>query len=211
MATSTKNLELVMPILNDGIHQTINDLANNFKKIDDAAELYMNNPPTSGSWNQNKKVYKKQPVIGDYIGWINIRSGEAAHKWTPLTAYTVGNTIVPNSDNGHYYECTQSGRSGVNDPNFPTTSNGVVKDILGHTTWLPNKLYNLNEIVVPTLDNNRFYLCTVSGTSGTAEPNWSQVDGTSVDDSGVVWISYRITTWKEKGTSANFRPFGKIE
>lgn len=211
MSTFTQNIGLVIPNLNDEIHQTIADLGNNFQKIDDNVELQRNDIPTNGHWIVGKRIWNKTPTIGASVGWVNIRTGEAAPKWTNLTSYSVGDLIVPNTDNGHFYECVQSGRSGTSEPIFPLASGENVKDIHGSTTWQAGKLYERNEIVIPTLDNNRFYVCTVSGTSGTVEPNWTNIDGTSVDDNGVVWLSYRIAIWQEKGVAAHFRPFGKIE
>lgn len=208
---STVNLGLVKPILGDEIHQTIQDLSNNFQKIDDVAEVYVASTPNSGIWQQNKKVYKSNPSIGDYIGWVNVRSGTAAPRWINLTAHAVGNLVVPTIDNGHYYECIQSGRSAINEPTFPTTSGLTVRDIQGSTIWSPSKNYSINDVVLPSTDNNRFYVCTVAGISGTTEPIWSLVDGGTVNDNMAVWTGYRIVTWQEKGVAALFRPFGKIE
>ena len=211
MSSVTSNLQLIKPALEDEIHQTIQDLANNFQKIDDAAELYMDFPPISGLWKKGRKIYKLNPSIGDYVGWVNIREGMAAPKWINLNSYSVGDIIVPINDNGHYYECIQSGRSGVSEPTFPVSSGQTVRDIQGATIWEPSKNYNLNDIVIPSIDNNRFYVCTVAGLSGTSEPQWSLVDGGTVDDNMVVWTGYRIVTWQEKGVAALFRPFGKID
>lgn len=206
----TQNLGLTIPNLNDEIHQTIVDLGNNFLAIDRNAELQQSHYPTTGHWNIGARIWNSAPSIGSSVGWINVRTGEAAPAWVNLTAYSVGDLIVPNQDNGHYYECIQSGRSGVNEPIFPLSAAGTIKDIHGSTTWQANKRYELNEIVIPTLENNRFYLCTVAGTSGGVEPNWTTTDGTSTDDHEVVWLSYRITVWQEKGVAAHFRPFGEI-
>jgi hypothetical protein len=211
MSTITPNLGLIRPSLTDEIHQTIIDLSDNFKKLDDVAEIYMSNPPTSGTWEISKKVYNVNPVSGSYIGWVNVRSGTAAPKWSVLTNYNVGDVIVPTIDNGHFYTCVQSGRSGTVEPIFPVSSESTVQDIQGATIWQPSKSYQLNEIVIPSMSNNRFYVCTVAGVSGTNEPVWSLVDGGTVSDGMVVWTGYRICTWKESGISALFRPFGKIE
>lgn len=211
MSTISQNLGLILPDIDDEIHQTILDLKNNFLKLDDNADIFMDNAPTSGFWKINRRIYKKNPSIGDYVGWVNLREGVAAPVWQSLTSYTVGDLIVPVDDNGHYYECIQSGYSGVNVPTFPTSSGSTVRDIHGYETWTPSKNYNEGDIVIPYVDNNRFYVCTVAGFSGTTEPTWSLVDGEPVTDNQVVWVGYRIVTWREKGVSAHFRPFGKIE
>lgn len=211
MPRLSKNLNLIIPSLSDEIHQTILDIGRNFEKLDDISEIYMSEPPTEGMWSRDRKIYKMNAEIGDYIGWINVREGRAAPQWEQLKFYNVEDVIVPTRDNGHYYVCVQSGWSGVNEPTFPTTSNQPVSDIKGATTWKPSTHYELYDIVLPSNDNNRFYVCTVPGVSGQTEPVWSLVDGSTVDDGMVVWTSYRIAIWQEAGAAALFRPFGKIE
>lgn len=207
----TQNLSLIKPDIDNEIYQTLLDLADNFQKIDDVAEIFLDNPPTNGYWKVNRKIYKKTPSVGDHIGWVNVREGMSAPIWTNLTLYSVGDLVVPTNDNGHYYECIQTGRSGINEPIFPVSSSETIKDINGKTTWQSSKNYNVNDIVIPSVDNGYFYVCTVSGISGPIEPTWSLVDGDTTEDNVVIWTGYRIVTWKEKGTAANFRPFGMIE
>lgn len=211
MSIVTENLGLIKPEIADEIHQTIVDLANNFQKISDVAEIYMNGFPTSGYWIVSDRVWSSTPIIGGYAGWINIREGTAASKWSSLTSFTLGDLIVPTIDNGHYYTCTQTGYSAVNEPTFPVTSGGTVEDTMGKTTWQASTTYAINDIVVPSIGNNRFYVCTVAGISGSTEPIWSTVDGGTVSDGAVVWIGFRILIWQEQGISAHFRPFGKID
>ncbi len=51
--------------------------------------------------------------------------------------------------------------------------------------WKANTAYALNDIVIPTEYNGRYYRCTVAGTSGATEPAWqktltqTQADGTA--------------------------------
>lgn len=211
MSTTTSRLGLIKPAISDEVQQTIVDLSSNFQKIDDVAEIYMINQPTQGNWKVGNRVWKSNPNIGDYAGWINIREGESCPKWNPLFQYNMGDKIVPINDNGHYYECIQTGRSGPNMPSFPTTAGGTIIDAQGGAKWSPTRSYKLNEVVFPSADNNRFYVCTVSGVSGSTEPVWSTVDGGTVSDGMTVWTGYRIVKWVEKGTAALFRPFGKID
>lgn len=211
MSTVTDKLKLIKPALSDEVQQTIIDLANNFQKIDDVSDSYMDTPPTSGTWKRDKKIYRKNVREGEHIGWVNVREGIAAPKWNSLYSYRVGDRIISNNNNGHVYECIQSGQSGVTEPNFPVISNQTIRDVNGATKWQPSRKYNLHDLVFPSQENGRFYVCTVSGISGTSEPNWSVTDGGTVDDGMAVWTGYRIVTWKEIGISANFRPFGKVE
>ncbi|ALS22318.1 hypothetical protein [Paenibacillus naphthalenovorans] len=211
MSTLSNKLKLIIPSLNDEVQQTILDLAFNFQKLDDASNTYAIQIPTSGFYKLNEKVWNSNPQTGQYVGWVNTREGRASPKWTPLYAYNVGDFVVPNVDNGHYYECIQAGRSGVNEPTFLTNEGSLIEDTKNGSTWQPSKVYNLYDVVFPTLDNNRFYVCTVAGTSGSNEPNWSLIDGGTVDDNMVVWTGYRKVIWQEKGIACNFKPFGKIE
>lgn len=209
MSTQTENLGLTKPQINDNIYQTISDLAVNFQNLSDAADVRMTSSPMSGNWPK-RMIWNSDPTIGSYLGWVNVRSGEATPKWTSLTSYNVGTKVSPTSDNSHYYTCIQSGSSGINEPVWPLTSNSTVREISGATFWETGKHYNLNDVVLPTSDNGRFYLCVQAGNTATTQPNWPTTAGSILDDNTTRWRCYVIARWQESGTSANFRPFGLI-
>ena len=211
MSSLTPNLGLIKPDINDEIHQTIIDLANNFQKLDDESDIYVLDYPTSGDWEKGKRVYFLNVDIGGYIGAVNIRTGKACPKWQSLHQYNVGDKVVPTVDNGHWYECIQSGYSAPTEPNWLIAAQTITEDTNGKTVWQPSTYYKLYDIVVPSVPNDRFYVCITAGTSGTSEPTWSTTDGISTVDGEVVWMTYRIVKWRESGTAACFRPFGKIE
>ncbi|GIP58129.1 hypothetical protein [Paenibacillus woosongensis] len=211
MSTLTTRLGLIKPEHSDETHQTIFDLSQNFDIIDAAAERYAPAPPTSGIHTIRDRIWNDRPAAGSYAGWICTRTGRAAPAWTGLTSYSIGQTIVPTAENGHYYECIQAGYSAVQEPTFPVTSGTEVEDTKAATTWTANKAYAQNEIVFPTIDNGRFYVCTVAGDSGMFEPVWATSNGYITNDGTVAWSSYRIAKWREAGVSTMFRPFGKIE
>ncbi|MFF2090185.1 hypothetical protein [Paenibacillus sp. NPDC058174] len=211
MSTTTKKYNLAKPGTSDHIHQTILDLANNFQIIDDALETTVSSTPTSGAWKINQRVYYTNTFVGGFVGAINIRAGEAAPVWDSLTAYTTGQKITPTANNGHYYTCIQAGHSSPYEPAWLVASGTITEDTKNKSYWEPTKAYELYDIVIPSVPNDRFYVCTVAGTSGTNEPDWAAQDGIATSDRGVVWMSYRIVKWKESGPSVNFRPFGKIE
>ena len=48
--------------------------------------------------------------------------------WSSATAYTAGQTIVPNPANGDMYVCTTAGTSGATAPTFPTGAGATVAD-----------------------------------------------------------------------------------
>ncbi len=64
-----------------------------------------------------------------YVALIQASAGT----WTASTAYTAGQTILPDTANGHIYQCTTAGTSGTTEPVFPTTAGGTVTD--GTAVW----------------------------------------------------------------------------
>ncbi|MDH6674228.1 hypothetical protein M2277_004920 [Paenibacillus sp. LBL] len=210
MISKTKNLDLVKVDLYEEMHQTIINFSDNFQKIDDAAELYANNFPQLGNWVKKQRVWNSNPASGSYIGWVCVRDGIAARTWNALTPYTLGDYIVPLADNGHVYQCTKTGNSGVTQPTFPLSPQGIVEDTKGGVPWRSATRANANDIVFPTLDNGAFYVCEVPGVTGSAEPLWSASAGDAVYDGNVTWRVYRKTEWKEVGPAALFKGFGII-
>ncbi|RXZ78209.1 hypothetical protein EBB07_29585 [Paenibacillaceae bacterium] len=211
MSSQTENLKLIKPEVNDEMAQTISDLATNFELIDQYSDVSLDDYPKTGTWDKNKKVWNKNIKIGEYVGWVNLREGVAAQEWEVLHHYTIGELIHAPGNNGHYYKCIQTGYSGVKTPLFPVASTATVNDTRGASTWLPTKFYDLFDIVLPSIDNGRFYVCSVAGVSDTSEPNWATPSLSTTRDSSITWTAYRITRWEEQGVSTLFRPFGKIE
>lgn len=209
---ATERLGLYKPdYLTDEWEYFINEMSNNFQKLDDAywekKELF----PTSGFHLMGEIKQSATPTIGGYLGWVNIRSGQSAPVWIKQKVYQSGDLIVPERDNGHYYICTQSGTSGLTEPIFPVSNNGTVKDSRGSNGWISNHTYSVNDIVVPSIDNGRYYICIQGGLSGNSEPVWQTIEGSTTYDGNISWHGFRIATWQESGVSAHFRPFGKIE
>lgn len=211
MSTTTSNLKLIAPELTDEVHQTLQDLAANFRTLDRESEIKVDRLPTSGYWEKGQKVYYKNVSPGSYIGAVNVQAGEAAPQWKSINVYSLGDKVVPTVYNGHVYNCVQSGYSGPNEPVWPTTANGFVEDIQAYQYWKPSHFYDLFDIVLPAVPNGRFYVCTAAGTSGTSEPVWSVNDGVATSDNGAVWTGYRRARWQESGPAADFHHFGKIE
>lgn len=212
MATNTTNLGLVKPELNDDIDKTIQNLASNFQKLDDVSDIFISDIPITGSYLKNQRLWNNDASVGEYIGWINIRQGMAAPFQKRLTYYNVGDKVKDSTDNSHYYIAQTAGTTGVVEPDFPLTANATVKDVKFATLWTRNQYYNVNDMILPNSDNGYWYLCQTAGNANNEfEPNWPTVEGQTITDGNVLWIAHRIITWKESGTSANFRPFGKIE
>lgn len=51
-----------------------------------------------------------------------------ASVWTASTAYTIGNKVLPTTNNGYYYECSDAGTSHTTEPTWPTTEFNSVAD-----------------------------------------------------------------------------------
>ncbi|OPH47571.1 hypothetical protein BC351_10280 [Paenibacillus ferrarius] len=211
MMNNTTNLNLIKPDLDTEIHQTIADLASNFQKIDDVADIYGSGMPISGDWLVPRIRWELSPVAGGKMGWVTIRSGKAARAWSALNPFVLGDLIVPTLNNGHYYQCIQKGMSAVTEPTFPTTSGAIIEDIKGASVWQVTKSYALNTIVKPSLSNDRYYICKNSGVSGITEPTWLTSEGSITSDNGVQWTCHIIAKWQEMGTSALFKQFGLID
>lgn len=48
--------------------------------------------------------------------------------------------------------------------------------------WVHNKSYDIGDLVLPTVENEHEYECTVAGTSGGTEPTWPTTDEQTVKD-----------------------------
>ncbi|RPK28785.1 hypothetical protein [Paenibacillus xylanexedens] len=210
MSAETNKLKLKKPSFTDEIEKTIRELGENFDTLDLISDDYVSATPTSGDYVRTKRLYNTSPIYGGFVGWVNVRTGKAAPMWRSLKAYVNGDYIIPNVDNGHVYICVQSGQSAFTEPIFPVSTGVEFNDTRMSSTWAATTQYKLNDIVLPTIDNGRFYICIQAGESGNTEPPWQQVDGATTYDKNASWATYRITRWKEAGSAALFYPFGKI-
>ncbi|SCY71933.1 hypothetical protein SAMN05720606_10883 [Paenibacillus polysaccharolyticus] len=211
MSTYTSKLRLKLPAFTDEVENTIRDLGENFEKLDRNADDFATDIPTQGDYAQNIMIRNANCVYGSYYGWVNTRTGKAAPQWTSVHSYQNGDYIVPTVDNGHVYRCVQSGYSGYREPVFPISEGIEFEDLRATNGWAASTYYQKNDMVLPSVDNGRYYLCIQAGESGDQEPVWAVTDGTTTYDKNAVWASHRIAKWKEIGAAAWFRPFGKIE
>lgn len=212
MSTTTAKLGLKKTNFEtDDVEGLVNDLASNFQKLDDVSDDYIDSLPLSGTYPIAKRFYKKSPESGDYIGWVNTRSGTSAPTWAKLTYCANGYLIVPTVDNGKIYKCSQAGYTGLIEPIFPVSEGIEFSDIRGASTWQASTYCNKDEIRLPTIDNGRFYVCLQPGETGDTEPQWGLADGQTTYDKNASWVGYKILKWKEAGVASNFRPFGKID
>lgn len=76
--------------------------------------------------------------------------------------------------------------------------------VLTHDQWAADTVYGAGDIVVPTTDNGRRYICTVAGTSDpSTEPTWPTTEGGTVVDGGTLtWQEFggalcNLTTWSD--------------
>lgn len=215
MSTLTQKLNLVQPQVDDDIQQTIVSLAENFKILDDSYDESIANIETfltSGqTYGSGKRFWSRNPTMGGFAGWVNIRSGVFAPKWKRQATYSAGDKVFTNINNGHYYECVAGGTSATKEPVFPTTSGATFNDLFGHTEWEPAYQYSLDDIIVSTVgDKSYYYKCILAGTSGNVEPSWRNIAGSTNSDGTCQWYVYKTVVWQEKGISCEFIPFGTV-
>lgn len=83
-------------------------------------------------------------------------------------------------------------------------SNAATTTYVSPTVWTPNTAYGLHAVVKSfRWDTEKVWQATVAGTSGTVEPNWPQVDNTTVVDNGVTWTTaeYPRVVWGTDDTA----------
>lgn len=200
---------------NDDIKETILNYSENFKTIEKQLKENTTTPDSIANGQvieKGKLIWNSNPVIGGYVGWVNIREGKHSPTWKPRTAYTVGQEIKAKPDNGNIYSCVTAGRSMVNSPTF-LVGNGVEFYDANGNKWFPNYNYQVNDVVFAVNGSKLFYyICETAGITDKAEPIWSGVlSGNTVIDGSVVWRKEATVKWKQVGASAEFRPFGKVE
>lgn len=59
---------------------------------------------------------------------LNTVPGPVTRQWAPQSDYSVGQVVLPPTDNGRYYVAAVPGRTGDTPPNFPTTPNATVSE-----------------------------------------------------------------------------------
>ncbi|MBF0225588.1 MAG: prepilin-type N-terminal cleavage/methylation domain-containing protein [Desulfobacterales bacterium] len=139
--------------------------------------------------NNLKSVYNLNTVMEKI--WADYHQGI----WQPSKNYVVNSRVYPTGNRTYFYKCVNAGRSGNVEPSWP--SNGIGSIIDGgilwsgsvHSKWQSNKVYSINDIIVPVNSNGHIYKCTNSTTSrsGMNEPVWPKNSGASVIDAGVTW------------------------
>lgn len=212
--TSKHNFSI--PETFDDILLSIEKYGENLEKLDELVDEIVPNINVylidGQEYKAGQKVWNEAPSVGDYVGWVNLRTGLHAPKWMPNRKYNVGDIVIPTINNGHYYQCIESGTSSPLEPNFPISSNEEIEDIKNITFWEASKVYEVGDIVRKNAGGKAYYYqCVIAGTSDTVEPNWSDIEGTTIVDGSVHWYVYKTVKWKEAGISCEFRPFGKIE
>ena len=200
---------------NDDIKETIVQYGENFLEIERYLRQSTSSPQALAVGEEIEKgkiIWNENPAIGDYVGWVNIRDGKHSPEWKPKTQYTTGQEIKAVPDNGNIYTCVTAGKSMVETPYFQV-GNGVEFYDANGDKWFPNYNYEVNDVVFAVNGSKLFYyICETAGLTATTEPSWSSFQvGTTLIDGSVVWRKEATVKWKQSGTSASFRPFGKIE
>jgi len=211
----TSNHELSKPQKEDLIIETLQHISENMDKIDellDAKATVLNTFLIPKKiYPLGFKVWNINPIVGGNAGWINVRDGMFAPTWQKQTTYNIGDLIISEDKNGHIYSCVETGVSAPLSPTMNTATDSLTYDLQGASAWIPNHVYDVNDIVIST-DGNKlyYYRCTKDGLTDFNEPKWALASGMIVQDGTVTWQSYKTVQWKEVGTSCEFREFGQI-
>lgn len=77
-------------------------------------------------------------------------------------------------------------------------------------TWQTNKLYYVDDIVIPEVFNGFYYLCTDPGLSGEVQPEFPVFKRTIIKDNNVIWKTFPYDFQLRAGdliTSSNFKAY----
>jgi hypothetical protein len=114
--------------------------------------------------------------------------------------------------NNHWYVATTPGISSpTTEPTWPTNGS-TVKDWADAVTFATNHAYSEGDVVKPTVDNGRTYICTTAGTSHAAnEPTWP-TDLTTVTSGTAVFTDRgAYAVWADQGAYDTLdRTFGVV-
>lgn len=212
----TEEHTLAKPLASDRILDSIAEYENNFEKIDKLIPVTVTNLnaylEVGKVYDSGKVIMNKNPFVGGYAGWTNIKTGRHAKSWVRNTIYNINDIVVPIVNNGFYYRCITGGVSSPLEPTFPLSLDSNVDDAYGILTWTPSTTYSVGRIVKRVSGSSTYYYrCTISGTTGATEPLWNEISGSTVVDGSVSWLVCKKAVWKTEGSASEFRPFGKIE
>jgi len=83
-----------------------------------------------------------EPIWWDGSGNIETLNGQNSD-WAASTAYSLGDIVIPTTENGHYYECTTAGTSNGTEPvTWDTTPGGTTSD--NTVTWTTREIPKSN-------------------------------------------------------------------
>lgn len=86
--------------------------------------------------------------------------------WSPLTAYSVGDMVIPTVPNGRIYQCIIAGTSTTVEPSFPQIGYAVGQAFYNYSTLGPEEYYGL------TWQDNGFITQEVYDVRAAAKQAW---------------------------------------
>jgi len=102
--------------------------------------------------------------------------------YTNSPASVVREAVTLKSDVQAIIDWVNNGNTGYVTASYPVT------------TWAPSTAYIVGSVVLPSTANDRFYVCSVAGTSGSAEPTWNTTLGATQSVDGTVYWVCRSAT-----------------
>jgi len=127
-----------------------------------------------------------------YVTYKYWNEGVYAHKdaieWTASTEKSVGDRVLPTTENDYYYECTVAGTSGGTEPAaWGTTVGGETSDnditwtchsysevgvVCGFFNWSADNVCDILETTDYCDDGHKTYIAALKGWTGSAERHW---------------------------------------
>jgi hypothetical protein len=163
-----------------------------------------------GEWNVGDIIWNSDPASNPFIGWVCINDGAlSGAPWESGRYYYTGALI---SDGTYVYRANNYGHTPFNEPapSFPQYLGGKILNTPNVQRWQPNTQYHIHDIVLPPVDNGKFFYCWADGISGPTPPDWGLEELDATYDNDVEWGTRTIIEFENIGDASGFEPFGAI-
>lgn len=168
-------------------------------------------------WRQHVFEESSKAYVATGINYRCIKSHTVPNTlaWVTKTIYSADDCVYPATYNGYYYQAINDGISGNTAPTFPTYQNDTVVDSGAFSTWQASTGFTSGDVISPTVANGYFFRCISSGTTDTAEPDWTSEEDT-INDGSAIWVKYEHIVWRcipdtKPGLGKNYRSYWVLD
>jgi len=123
---------------------------------------------------------------------ISAASSKLYSGTSTLTEKTGSVTITDDNWKFQNFNGNVIGYQSGHDPIFKDDSGNFTKLLLEHDAWAATTAYALKAAVRASSDNNLYFECTTSGTTGGTEPTWDTTVGNTTTDGTAVWTTRQL-------------------